>query len=81
MRVLLLHETGSSDTALRMSKKGIVRSVTTQGDVLIATYAGLRNHAAMLLRHRWNYVILDEGHQIRNPEAAITLVRGHRTGA
>ena len=33
-----------------------------------------RNHAAELLQHEWSYVILDEGHQIRNPEAAITLV-------
>lgn len=24
-------------------------------------------------RHDWHYVILDEGHKIRNPNAAVTL--------
>ncbi len=42
LRVLLLHETGAEETALRMSKNALVRSVTTRGDVLIVTYAGLR---------------------------------------
>ena len=29
--------------------------------------------AASLMRHAWHYVVLDEGHRIRNPDAAVTL--------
>jgi DNA excision repair protein ERCC-6 len=37
-------------------------------------YEGLRARREMLLPIRWGYVILDEGHKIRNPDADITLV-------
>lgn len=33
-----------------------------------------------LLRHHWHYIILDEGHKIRNPDAQATLaVKQFRT--
>ena len=41
--------------------------------VLITTYASIRIYHDMLLRHKWDYVVLDEGHKIRNPDAGITL--------
>jgi len=41
--------------------------------VLITTYAGMRTYRDLLLRHKWDYVILDEGHKIRNPDAEMTL--------
>ena len=45
-----------------------------QGDgVLIMTYAGMRGYRDVLLRYKWDYVILDEGHKIRNPDAEMTL--------
>ena len=41
--------------------------------VLVTTYSGIRIDQDILLRHKWDYVILDEGHKIRNPDAEITL--------
>ena len=41
--------------------------------VVITTYQGVRLYRNTLLRHQWDYVILDEGHKIRNPDADITL--------
>jgi DNA excision repair protein ERCC-6 len=43
------------------------------GHVLVTTYAHLRAAKASLMRHAWHYVILDEGHRIRNPDAGVTL--------
>ena len=33
----------------------------------------MRQHQDNLLAQRFDYVILDEGHKIRNPDAEITL--------
>ena len=45
-----------------------------EGDgVLVTTYTGIRLSQDVLLRHKWDYVVLDEGHKIRNPDAEITL--------
>jgi len=43
------------------------------GNVLITTYEGIRLNAPHLLKQDWEYVLLDEGHKIRNPDAAITV--------
>jgi DNA excision repair protein ERCC-6 len=43
------------------------------GNVLITTYATLRLKQDQLLGHKWHYVVLDEGHKIRNPDAEVTL--------
>ena len=40
--------------------------------VLITTYAGMRNNIRALLDVGFQYVILDEGHKISNPNAEIT---------
>ena len=45
----------------------------TESGVLVTTYAGIRIYQDLLLRHKWDYVVLDEGHKIRNPDAEITL--------
>lgn len=41
--------------------------------MLVTTYAQLRMTKAALMRHSWHYVVLDEGHRIRNPDARVTL--------
>ncbi|KAF9970227.1 hypothetical protein BGZ73_007096 [Actinomortierella ambigua] len=51
----------------------IVERISEKGHVLVTTYAGLRIHARRLLRQEWSYIVLDEGHKIRNPDADITL--------
>ena len=57
--------------------------------MLVTSYEMMRVHASVLLSQRWQYIVLDEGHKIRNPDAEVTLVAkrfntGHRlilTGA
>lgn len=46
----------------------------TGSSVLITTYAGVRIYRDLLLSQKWDYVVLDEGHKIRNPDAEVTLV-------
>lgn len=38
------------------------------------SYAGVVQHQTELLEKEWHYIILDEGHKIRNPDAKVTLV-------
>jgi len=42
--------------------------------IFITNYEHLRIHASWFTSRRWDYVILDEGHRIRNPEAEVTRV-------
>ena len=82
---LLHNSTGASDPA---SRSAIVRGVVRAGEsgacaVLVTSYEAVRQHAGLLLQQQWQYVVLDEGHKIRNPDAAITQVckrfnTGHR---
>ncbi|MCJ1350861.1 MAG: hypothetical protein MMC33_000842 [Icmadophila ericetorum] len=53
--------------------KKIVDRITNDGHVLVTTYAGLQSHAELLIPIDWEYAVLDEGHKIRNPNAAITI--------
>ncbi|KAF9950357.1 hypothetical protein BGZ72_007978 [Mortierella alpina] len=62
-----------SDTEERTVADGIVDRISAKGHVIVTTYAGLRIHSSRLLRKNWSYIILDEGHKIRNPDADITL--------
>ena len=41
--------------------------------MIVTSYTNLRIHQDELLRYNWEYIILDEGHKIRNPDAEITL--------
>ncbi|KAF5521216.1 putative helicase mot1 [Colletotrichum aenigma] len=42
-------------------------------DIVITSYDVCRNDAEVLAKYNWNYVILDEGHLIKNPKAKITI--------
>lgn len=53
--------------------KTIVNTVFNKGHVLVTTYESVKQYRHLLLKRRWGYVILDEGHKIRNPDAEITL--------
>jgi DNA excision repair protein ERCC-6 len=52
----------------------IDRVVESSNGVILTTYEQLRIVREKLLDINWGYAILDEGHRIRNPDAAITLV-------
>ncbi|RKF61793.1 TATA-binding protein-associated factor MOT1 [Erysiphe neolycopersici] len=42
-------------------------------DIVITSYDICRNDAEILTPFNWNYLVLDEGHLIKNPRAKITL--------
>lgn len=41
--------------------------------ILITSYSAVRNMQDALQRWDWHYIILDEGHKIRNPNAGTTV--------
>ncbi|CAG9937733.1 unnamed protein product [Clonostachys rosea f. rosea IK726] len=52
-------------------------------DIVVTSYDVCRNDTEILEKHSWNYVVLDEGHLIKNPKAKITqavkkLASNHR---
>ncbi|KAI1337822.1 SNF2 family N-terminal domain-containing protein [Xylariaceae sp. FL0016] len=53
--------------------KKVVNRVVKHGHVLVTTYAGLQTYQDLLIPVNWGYAVLDEGHKIRNPNAAITV--------
>lgn len=60
-------------TKAQKAARAIVNRVARDGHILVTTYAGLQTYADSLIPMDWEYVILDEGHKIRNPNAAITI--------
>ncbi|CDH59745.1 dna repair and recombination protein rad26 [Lichtheimia corymbifera JMRC:FSU:9682] len=51
----------------------LVERFVRLGGVLVTTYNGVQAYRQILLKHRWGYVVLDEGHKIRNPDSETTL--------
>ncbi|XP_058398842.1 DNA excision repair protein ERCC-6 isoform X1 [Diceros bicornis minor] len=68
-RVAVLHETGSCTHR----KEKLIRDIAHCHGILITSYSYIRLMQDDISRHDWHYVILDEGHKIRNPNAAVTL--------
>lgn len=68
-RVAVLHETGS----YTHKKEKLIQDIAHCHGILITSYSYIRLMQDDISRHDWHYVILDEGHKIRNPNAAITL--------
>ncbi|KAI0435186.1 SNF2 family N-terminal domain-containing protein [Xylaria sp. FL1042] len=53
--------------------KRIIDRVARHGHVLVTTYASVQIYGDTLATMDWGYVVLDEGHKIRNPNAAVTI--------
>jgi DNA excision repair protein ERCC-6 len=51
-----------------------VKRIALHPGVLVTTYSTVRIFRDCLLQQAWDYIILDEGHIIRNPNAEVTLV-------
>ncbi|KAJ7362006.1 DNA excision repair protein ERCC-6 [Desmophyllum pertusum] len=68
-RVAVLHDTGTYNGF----KQELIKKICNENGVLVTSYSGMRQHQERLLAERFDYVILDEGHKIRNPDAEITL--------
>ncbi|XP_043228356.1 DNA excision repair protein ERCC-6-like isoform X1 [Amphibalanus amphitrite] len=69
LRVAVLHESGSHAG----SRTGLIRQMGSRRGVLLASYSAMTSHKEALVAQDWHYVILDEGHKIRNPDAQVTL--------
>jgi DNA excision repair protein ERCC-6 len=69
LRVMMMHESGG----YTCSREELVDKVQHVGGVLITTYESFRLNQHLLVDREWGYVVLDEGHKIRNPDASITL--------
>jgi DNA excision repair protein ERCC-6 len=73
----ILHETGVTGTSgsSRAAREALITRVAASSDgVLLTTYEQLRLFRARLLGVQWGYVVLDEGHKIRNPDAEVTIL-------
>lgn len=68
-RVAVLHETGSCTNR----KAKLIRDIAHCHGILITSYSYIRLMQDDISRPDWHYVILDEGHKIRNPNAAVTV--------
>jgi len=81
-RTSILHDTGvsaggagSGRGSSRAAREGLIASVAASSDgVLLTTYEQLRLFTPRLLAVPWGYVVLDEGHKIRNPDAEVTIL-------
>ncbi|KAI1331049.1 SNF2 family N-terminal domain-containing protein [Xylariaceae sp. FL0255] len=51
----------------------VVNRVVQHGHVLVTTYASVQIYGDLLSTIDWGYAVLDEGHKIRNPNAAVTI--------
>ncbi|XP_076303879.1 DNA excision repair protein ERCC-6 isoform X2 [Lasioglossum baleicum] len=67
LRVVILHQSGTYNGDLEY----LLHSLKS-GGILITSYSGILNHKDLLIANRWHYVILDEGHKIRNPQAKVS---------
>ncbi|KAF7458871.1 DNA excision repair protein [Cryptosporidium felis] len=72
LRVILFHGKGDSSRICIFDE--IKKAEGTSKELLvITTYETLRRNLSLLKQINWFYVILDEGHKIRNPDSGITL--------
>ena len=71
LRVLVLHDSVQSQHG--QGKEAVLDRLFSAAHVLITTYECARLYRQLLLHREWGYCVLDEGHKIRNPDAAITL--------
>ncbi|OAA38063.1 hypothetical protein NOR_06808 [Metarhizium rileyi] len=65
------------------AERKTLRDKLEETDIVVTSYDVCRNDTDILDKHSWNYVVLDEGHLIKNPKAKITqavkrLASNHR---
>ncbi|XP_066535839.1 DNA excision repair protein ERCC-6 [Hoplias malabaricus] len=68
-RVAVLHETGSFTS----KREKLIPEIAASHSILITSYSYVRIMQEYMQRYDWHYVILDEGHKIRNPNAGVTV--------
>ncbi|XP_031765228.1 DNA excision repair protein ERCC-6-like [Galleria mellonella] len=68
LRIAVLHHSGSHVG----NHNKLIRDVYQSHGILLVTYAGIVKYSNELLSRKWHYVILDEGHKIRNPNTQVS---------
>ncbi|CAH1164078.1 unnamed protein product [Phaedon cochleariae] len=68
-RVAILHQSGS----YQGNKALLIKDMHKSKGILITTYSGVLTYNDVLVDYNWHYLILDEGHKIRNPAAKATV--------
>lgn len=53
--------------------KNTLENIKEKGHVIITTYAGLQTNSKLLLAEEYDYVVLDEGHKIRNANTSVAI--------
>lgn len=51
------------------------------GSIVITSYSTMTQEREAILKHDWHYIILDEGHKIRNPDAQVVFEYYYRISA
>ncbi|KPJ08306.1 DNA excision repair protein ERCC-6 [Papilio machaon] len=76
LRIAVLHHSGSHNG----NHNQLLRDVQASHGILLITYEGIVKYSKCLLSYKWHYLILDEGHKIRNPETQVSkLVKKFQT--
>lgn len=70
LRIAVLHHSGSHVG----NHNKLIRDLQNSHGILLITYAGAVRYAADLIARKWHYLILDEGHKIRNPETQVSKI-------
>lgn len=74
LRVIIFHESGTTVFNGRTYDEILNSASHNKIDIVLTTYGGLRARKMGLLQVDWQYVILDEGDKIKNPDIESTLI-------
>lgn len=68
-RCCVLHQSGS----FQGNKINLIKDINKNKGIIITTYLAILKFKGNLLEYNWHYIILDEGHKIRNPTTKICI--------
>ncbi|KAJ3323514.1 hypothetical protein HDV06_001791 [Boothiomyces sp. JEL0866] len=63
----------SKNSAKSKGITALLNKIVKKGHILVTTYGSLNLYEDILIKTKWAYCVLDEGHKIRNPDAKVTL--------
>ncbi|KAK0646246.1 hypothetical protein B0T16DRAFT_458188 [Cercophora newfieldiana] len=55
------------------AERKAMKDLLDKTDIVVTSYDVCRNDIDIIEKYNWNYVVLDEGHLIKNPKAKITM--------
>lgn len=61
-------------------KEKLIPEIAASHGILITSYSYVRIMQDYIQKYDWHYIILDEGHKIRNPNAGVTVACKQVTG-